>query len=141
MLHGKMQTVSTFLAWLLIAAASWAGPPDRAAQWPHWRGPYANGTAPKADPPVHWEATKNVKRKAALPGRGSATPIVWDDPVFVVTAIPTDKAAGAEDLPKPDPKFPTKTEAPKNYWQFVVLSFDRATGKLRWRQTAAERVP
>src|SRR5438093_2348531 len=141
MLHGRMRNVSSFVVGLFLAAASPADPPQRIAQWPHWRGPNANGTAPKADPPLHWDSTKNVKWKTPLPGRGSATPIVWDDQVFVVTAIATDRIARPEDLPKPDPKFPTKTEAPKNYWQFVVLSFDRTTGKLRWRRTAAERVP
>jgi outer membrane protein assembly factor BamB len=109
--------------------------------WPHWRGPRANGTAPRGDPPVSWDTTTNVKWKAALPGRGSATPIVWKDQVFIVTAIKTDRVAEVKDLPHADPALPRKTEAPHNYYQFVVLSFDRQTGKLRWRRTAAEKVP
>jgi outer membrane protein assembly factor BamB len=109
--------------------------------WHQWRGPLANGTAPKGDPPVTWDANTNIKWKAELPGRGSATPIVWGDQVFVVTAIKTDRTADPTDLPKTDSKLEKKTQAPTNYYQFVVLSFDRATGKLRWRQTAAEKVP
>src|SRR5262249_1843899 len=109
--------------------------------WPHWRGPEANGTAPRGDPPITWDAKTNIKWKAELPGRGSATPIVWGDQVFVVTAIKTDRTVSANDLPKVDPKFEKKTEAPPNYYQFVVLSFDRNTGKLRWKQTATEQVP
>jgi len=107
--------------------------------WHQWRGPLANGTAPKGDPPVSWDASTHIKWKAELPGRGSATPIVWGDQVFVVTAIKTDRAADPADLPKPDPK--KNTKPPTNYCQFVVLSFDRETGKPRWKQTAAERVP
>ena len=68
--------------------------------WPQWRGPEANGTAPKADPPITWDDNTNIKWKAALPGRGSATPIVWGDQVFVVTAIKTDRVADAADLPQ-----------------------------------------
>src|SRR5213594_3011157 len=29
--------------------------------WPQWRGPLANGVAPKADPPTSWSETSNVK--------------------------------------------------------------------------------
>jgi outer membrane protein assembly factor BamB len=112
----------------------------RLDNWHHWRGPFAGGSSPTADPPVTWDANKNVKWKAALPGRGSATPIVWDDQVFVVTAVKTDRAA-AEDLPKVDPSFERKTTPPTHYHRFVVLSFDRQTGKLRWQRQAAEKVP
>ena len=48
----------------------------------------ANGTAPRANPPVHWDAKKNIKWKAELPGRGIATPIVWNDQVFIVDRHP-----------------------------------------------------
>src|SRR5271154_4042377 len=87
---------------------------DRARfdNWHHWRGPEANGTAPKADPPIHWGPEKNIKWKVPLPGRGSATPIVWGDQVFVLTAIKTDRTLAASDLPKLDPRFEKKTEAP-----------------------------
>src|SRR5262249_8981281 len=114
---------------------------DRLLNWHHWRGPEATGFAPKADPPVKWDAKTNIKWKAELPGRGSATPIVWGDQVFIVPAIPTERRAAPSTLPKPDPGFEKKTNAPTNYHQFVVLSFDRRTGKQRWRQVAAERVP
>jgi outer membrane protein assembly factor BamB len=114
---------------------------ERFDNWHHWRGPEANGIAPKADPPLKWDANTNIKWKAPLPGRGSATPILWGDQVFIVTAIKTDRMAEAADLPNIDPSFPTKTKPPKNYYRFVVLSFDRNTGKLRWQRQAAERVP
>jgi outer membrane protein assembly factor BamB len=113
----------------------------RLDNWHHWRGPLANGTAPKADPPVTWDKNTNIQWKAAIPGRGSATPIVWGDQVFVVTAIQTDRIAAPADLPKVDPTLQRKTTPPNTYYQFVVLSFDRNTGKLRWRRQAAEMVP
>jgi outer membrane protein assembly factor BamB len=109
--------------------------------WPHWRGPRADGTAPRGNPPLKWDEKTNVKWKAPLPGRGASTPIVWGDQVFVLTAIDTGKKAAEKDIPKPDPRFPKKTEPPTTYHQFVVLSYDRASGKERWRRVAAERVP
>jgi outer membrane protein assembly factor BamB len=113
----------------------------KAANWHHWRGPNADGTAPTADPPLHWGADKNVRWKAELPGRGSSTPVVWGDKVFVLTAVKTDRQAKPDELPKPDPRFETKTEPPTHFYRFIVLCFDRATGKRLWERIAAERVP
>src|SRR5690349_2821546 len=59
--------------------------------WPQWRGPLQNGVAPSADPPVAWSETKNLKWKVKIPGNGQATPIIWDDRVFIQTAISTGK--------------------------------------------------
>ena len=59
----------------------------------------------------------------------------------MLTAVKTDRVATAEELPKPDPRFERKTKPPANFYQFLVLCFDRATGKIRWQRTAAERVP
>ena len=116
-----------------------AGEPT--SNWPHWRGPNANGTAPGADAPIHWDEQKNIKWKAPLVGKGSATPIVWGDQVFILTAVDTGRVAGARDIPKIDPNLKVKTTAPNTYHQFIVLSFDRLTGKLRWKALAAEKVP
>src|SRR5205085_249544 len=114
---------------------------ETSSNWPHWRGPHANGDAGKADPPLTWDAKTNIKWKAPLPGRGSATPIIWGDQVFIVTSIKTDRVADPKNLPKVDPQFKTKTTPPNHYYQFVVLAFDRQTGRLNWKQIASEMVP
>jgi outer membrane protein assembly factor BamB len=130
---------------LLLAAAP-AGAADFAGEaldnWHQWRGPLATGFAPHGDPPLRWDGRANVKWKAAVPGRGSATPIVWRDRVFVLTAVDTGRKAAPADLPpKPEARFQKRTEPPDTYHQFLVLCYDRATGKLLWRQVAAEQVP
>lgn len=115
-----------------------------AADWHHWRGPSANGAADaSADPPTTWDGPsgRNVKWKAPLPGRGSATPVVWGDQVIVVSATKTDRAAAPSELPKPDPRFERRTDAPRHFYRFDVTAFDRATGKQIWQKTAAEKVP
>ena len=126
---------------ILLALASHSIAGETGDNWPHWRGPGANGHAPKAEPPLNWDEKTNIKWKAPLPGKGSSTPIVWGDQVFVVTAIETDRVADSAELPKVEPQIERKTIAPKNYYQFVVMSFDRGTGKLRWKAVAAEKVP
>ena len=59
--------------------------------WPQWRGPSATGAAPDANPPVKWSETNNVKWKVKLPGFGTSTPIIWNDRVFIQTAVDTGK--------------------------------------------------
>jgi len=129
---------SSALAFALAAVAS----APAADHWPSWRGPTANGVAPaSADPPNKWDAETNIKWKVPLPGRGSATPVVWGDRLFVLTAIPTDRAAKPEELPPAAPKFQTRTTPPTTFYKFDVLCLDRNTGKELWRKTAAEAVP
>src|SRR5918993_5354514 len=129
---------------LLVTALSAAAAdpvPGRLDNWHHWRGPLANGTAPTADPPVTWDAKTNMKWVAELPGKSSATPIVWGDRVFAVTAVPTDRRAAAADLSRVDPKFERKTKPPTEYHRFLVYCFDRNTGNELWKHQAAEKVP
>src|SRR5437899_7392952 len=87
---------------------------------PQGRGPLATGFSPHGDPPLHWDQKTNVKWKTPLPGRGSATPIVWNEQIFIATAIDTGRAADPSMIPKPDPKFDKKTQPPATIHQFVV---------------------
>src|SRR5271166_683847 len=91
--------------------------------WHQWRGPLATGEAPKADPPINWDAKSNIKWKVEIPGRGSATPIIWEDRVFVLTSVETDKKVEPDNRPKVDPKFEKKTDPPEHYYQFLVFCF------------------
>ncbi|HUD82737.1 MAG TPA: PQQ-binding-like beta-propeller repeat protein [Candidatus Saccharimonadales bacterium] len=63
----------------LAAASGWA------ANWPQWRGPELNGSTSETNLPATWSKTENVLWSAPLPGPSHATPIVWDDSVFVNT--------------------------------------------------------
>lgn len=96
-----------------------------ADNWGHWRGPTGNGTSPTAHPPTEWSDSKNVKWKVALPGRGSSSPVIWEQQVFVTTAVPLEEG-GRGKLPKMD---------------FKVLCYNRADGKLLWEQTAVTAAP
>ncbi len=58
-----------------------------ADQWPNWRGPDFNGVANGSGYPSKWSATENVAWKVELPGRGSSTPVVWGDQLFLTCGI------------------------------------------------------
>jgi len=99
--------------------------------WPQWRGPHATGVSTTADPPLEWSETKNVRWKLEIPGRGSGTPIVWGDKVFVLTAVP----AGVDPASSHQARGGTRPAVPH---KFVVMAIDRKSGKVAWERTARE---
>jgi outer membrane protein assembly factor BamB len=136
MLDSKTQTVIVTGAMCAMVAIVAGAAIDPAAEkfWPQWRGPYATGASKTADPPVEWSETKNVRWKVEIPGRGSASPIVWGDRLFVLTAIP----AGASGAASHEPRGGIQ---PRDVHQFVVMALDRNTGKVVWQRTARETRP
>jgi outer membrane protein assembly factor BamB len=124
-------------ALLCVVSGAAFGGDVSTSHWPHWRGPLANGLAPEADPPLKWNARRNVQWAAALPGEGSATPIIWGDQVFVLTAIETDQPRTTPPLPNPD----ARTTPPDRKYQYTVLCFDRNSGEKRWERIAAVAGP
>ena len=60
-----------------------------AANWPQWRGPNSNGaTTAVRNLPVTWSETENVLWRVKLPNWSAATPIVWDQVIFVTSSEP-----------------------------------------------------
>jgi outer membrane protein assembly factor BamB len=57
-----------------------------AENWPQWRGPLLNGVSRETNLPVTWNATTNIAWKLVLPSWSGATPIVWDDYIFLNVA-------------------------------------------------------
>jgi outer membrane protein assembly factor BamB len=130
------------LPFALIALVPGAG--IGADHWPHWRGPTADGVAAaSADPPLAWDGPsgKNVKWKKPLPGKGSSTPVVWGNRVFVMSAEKTNRQAKPEEMPKKDPNLETKTDPPTVFYKFWVTCYDLDKGTEVWKKLAAERVP
>ena len=96
-----------------------------ADNWGHWRGVGGNGIAENASPPTQWSSTKNVKWKVEIPGRGSSSPVIWENKVFITTAVPAP-GGGTGGLPT---------------LAFNVFCFNRQDGKLIWQQTSTIATP
>ena len=127
------------LSALLLSAGN---PPDYEKYWHQWRGPYMKGISPSADPPIEWSETKNVKWKIAIPGKGHATPIIWGNQIFILTAVETEKEGkpGAEDPGQQRGRGMPLARTTKVY-HFVVMAVDRVDGKTLWQKTVTEEVP
>lgn len=142
------KTILFAILWLVVLSSQ-----SKADNWGHWRGPTGNGVALGATPPTHWSSTENVKWKVEVPGRGSGSPVIWDNQVFVVTAVP---AAGDNPQQVPNRGAGSPREAGQRRGrrrggggrsgamprlQFQVLCFDRKGGDLLWQRTAIEATP
>jgi len=77
--------VRFLLSAVVILTLAIAGP--LTANWPQWRGPLFTGASPDArDLPVKWSETENVLWRTKLPSWSAATPIIWNDTIFVTSA-------------------------------------------------------
>ncbi len=111
---------------------------SRTENWIQWRGPTADGRAgDRAKPPIHWDKTTNIAWSVDLTGEGSATPIVFGDQIYVLSAIQTERKS-----PKPvvnDQR--AKTTPDEFFYQFVMSSYNRSSGNLLWQQVVVDEVP
>lgn len=57
-----------------------------AENWPQWRGVNHNGISREKNLPTSWGINENVVWKLEMPGPGGATPIVWDNLIFLTSA-------------------------------------------------------
>ena len=90
---------------LLICAAV------HAENWPQWRGPFFNGSTTETGLPTQWSKTENVAWVTPLPGHSGATPVVWEESVFVST--------------------------PDEQKNLILVCVDRKTGQVRWRKVVS----
>lgn len=81
--------------------------------WPHWRGPHFDGSAPSSGLPATFSPTENVRWKAALPGPAGSSPIVVGDSVYLTAAVEKDQ-------------------------KVVALCLDAKTGNLKWSAPLAD---
>jgi len=120
---------------LLLVAATPQGQEAPSGQfWARWRGPLNTGVSPTANPPLAWSESENIRWKVEIPGRGFASPVVWNDRVFVTTAVPADVTGDAQHDPRGG-------EASRGVHRFVVMAIDRETGRTIWQRIAHEQEP
>ena len=85
----KRAVVTIAIAGSAVAAVS-------ADNWPQWRGPMLNGASSEKNLPTRWTPGDNIAWKLAVPSRSGATPIVWDNHIFLNVAL--QDAAGELEL-------------------------------------------
>lgn len=135
-----MKALRTLIVLSLLAGFSPGD--DFAANWHQWRGPDGSGVSRTASPPLEWSETHNIRWKVAVEGQGGSSPIIWQDKVFLLTAIDTGRVDPDKVAPEEQThKNPFGIKYPNTFHEYVVLCLDRSNGKVLWREVAATRVP
>jgi hypothetical protein len=100
------------LVWFIWLTSLGAATAATVENWPGWRGPRGDGSSLETHLPVHWNGpdNKNIFWQTEIPGRGHASPIVWDDRVFLVSCR-------------------------EDRHDRVLLCLDRSSGAILWERT------
>lgn len=99
---------------ILLSISLFLSSVHAAENWPGWRGPRGDGTVKMASElPVGFSITEDTVWKVEVPGVGHASPVIWEDRIFLVTA----------DTEKEDR---------------LLLCLDRESGETLWSQVVLE---
>ncbi len=106
-----MPPVPRFAMLALLVWFPLVSPTESGENWPCWRGPRNDGSSLQKILPTRWDGAtgSNIAWKVALEGSGHASPIVWNDRIFLVSCR-------------------------EDRQERLLLCFDSATGKLLWER-------
>jgi outer membrane protein assembly factor BamB len=116
-----------------------AGQTATPAHWPSFRGPHAAGVATNQNLPESWDvaAGKHVRWKVRVPGLAHSSPIVWGNQVFVTSAV----SSRGDSTFKPGLYGAGTASDDRSEQQWLVIAYDRLTGKPVWERIARQGVP
>ncbi|NSW94398.1 MAG: PQQ-binding-like beta-propeller repeat protein [Bacteroidales bacterium] len=104
-----------------------------------YRGYLSSGVLDNAKLPESFSVTSsvNLKWKINIPGLGHSSPVIWDDRLFITTAVSKADREGikigiyGEGFPVPD----------SSVHDWKVICIDKNSGKILWEKTAYTGIP
>ena len=118
------------------------------SNWPRFRGDTAGVVADDARLPDTWGPDENVVWSVDVPGQSWSSPIVWDDHVFVVTAVSVD---GEDEALAPVESYRarslggsmsrTDVYTPTTPIQWALYDIEFGTGAVRWERMLHTGLP
>lgn len=108
-------------------------------QWPSYRGFFASGYLDDAGLPDTFsvESGLNVKWNIEIPGLGLSCPVIWDDHVYLTSAISEADKSGY--LPGLYGDIEPVADSSEHRW--MVYCFDKSSGELLWEQESFKGIP
>jgi outer membrane protein assembly factor BamB len=115
------------------------GQTDPARQWPVYRGYFSSGVLDNAGLPESFDLQKmiNIRWKVEIPGLGLSSPVIWDNKLFITTAISKADKKGL----KPGIYGDVEPVDDLSEHEWKVLCFDKNTGKSLWEATSCKGIP
>jgi outer membrane protein assembly factor BamB len=109
-----------------------------AANWPQFRGPSACGVDTNAAAPTRWDVEKgeNVRWHTTIPGLAHSSPILWNDRLYLTTAVRPGKADLKVGLYG---DIASANDQEPHQWRLLAL--EKGTGRIVWDKLGHEAVP
>lgn len=137
----SIKQMALLTAWVTLFVTPLAA--QQSQNWPTFRGPGGTGIVEGHALPTSWNAdldspdTHGVLWRTPVPGLGHSSPVVWGDRIFLCTAIAesgdSTLALGASGKPT------AADDSGEHRW--VILCYNKSTGKELWRKTAHQGIP
>ncbi|MDC0158019.1 hypothetical protein OAK38_09685, partial [Verrucomicrobia bacterium] len=111
----------------------------KSVNWPQFRGPGALGIAEGFDTATSWDVpkSKNLKWKTPIPGLGHSCPVVWEDRIFLTTAV-SDKEKDSLKIGIYHEIAPVENDGPHTW---ILYCIEKKTGKVIWEKVCHKGVP
>jgi len=128
-----------FALFIFLTVCSVSGQTDPTRQWPAYRGYLSSGVLDNANLPETFdpETMSGIKWKTEIPGLGLASPVIWDDKLFITTAVSQADKEGLKIGLYGDVE--PVNDSSVHEWK--VLCFNKNSGKLIWEKTSHKGVP
>ena len=120
---------------------TWTCSTVEAQQWPRFRGMTAGNVADDPRLPDKWSETENIAWKIEIPGLSWSSPIVWNDHIFVTTAVSAadDEVQPIPGLYDPGEHNGSVSASGEHVWMVYDIDFD--SGEVRWAKELYRGVP
>lgn len=76
----------SFAALASLSLALYLSGVSHAENWPQWRGAKLDGISHEKNLPTKWSKQEGIAWRLALPGPAGATPVVWDDRIYLTSS-------------------------------------------------------
>lgn len=124
---------------ILVNLSCTRGQVEYMNQWPQFRGPFSSGIVETSKLPDTWnrESGENIKWDIDIPGLGHSCPVIWDDKIFLTTAI---SGAGTNDL-KIGLYGDIDEDSDESIHELKLYCIDKNSGEILWEQLSYKGVP
>jgi outer membrane protein assembly factor BamB len=129
----------SFLLLVLFLSLKLSGQIVPERQWSSYRGCMASGVLDNANLPESFDLDKmvNIRWKVEIPGLGLSSPVIWDNKLFITTAVSQADKGGF----KPGIYGDISPVNDSSVHEWKVYCIDKNTGKMIWDRTAFKGIP
>jgi outer membrane protein assembly factor BamB len=108
-------------------------------QWHGYRGYMSYGFLDNAKLPESFDVGNgnNIKWKIKVPGLGISSPVIWDNNLFITTAVSNSDTVGFN----PGSQIGVVSVTDSSVHQWKVICIDKNTGRIIWDKVAHTGIP